>query len=326
MAIDLPPKLWTPAKPALVRLAEHWEARAHRDLAVVGVPRNLRRAVVAELKRVSACAPALEREAAHDLARFAGDPRLAMPLMGTFAAASARGLRKAGGAVAGGDAVTFDGTNDYISFGANPFSTTGGIANYSVVCWFKINGADATRFVFHWDSASQWLLMRESDNKVAWNLYTSASGSLWLASGTNNARDDEGWLCFMQGYTTTAGTKYAYLNDTQDGTTTATSTMWSNSGTSRLFSTTGGGNRFNGDVYYYWMAEEYLDFSVEANRRKFISAGGKAVWPGDTGAVPTGNQPRVFVGGPLATWHNNKGAGASTTLTGSLTLAGTTPA
>lgn len=37
-----------------------------------------------------------------------------------------------------------------------------------------------------------------------------------------------------------------------------------------------------------------LDFSIEANRRKFISAGGRAVWLGDR-APPAGKSPDVLI-------------------------------
>lgn len=78
-----------------------------------------------------------------------------------------------------------------------------------------------------------------------------------------------------------------------------------------------------------WAAQEYIDFSVEANRRKFISAGGKPVDLGATGATPTGNQPIIYLsaraGDSAADFLTNRGTGGDFTASGTLALAGTSP-
>ena len=62
-----------------------------------------------------------------------------------------------------------------------------------------------------------------------------------------------------------------------------------------------------------------IDFSVEANRRQFISAEGK---PANPAGWPAGGQVQLH--GALDDWHVNKGSGGGFTENGAL-LAGTGP-
>lgn len=48
-----------------------------------------------------------------------------------------------------------------------------------------------------------------------------------------------------------------------------------------------------GEVYF--AGGQYLDLSITANRRKFISASGAPVDLGATGATPTGSQPHIYM-------------------------------
>ncbi len=58
---------------------------------------------------------------------------------------------------------------------------------------------------------------------------------------------------------------------------------------------------------FYLNMTEYLDFSVEANRRKFISAAGLPQPLGLDGSTPTGNQPAMYFDDPVATLLANRG-------------------
>lgn len=81
-----------------------------------------------------------------------------------------------------------------------------------------------------------------------------------------------------------------------------------------------------GDAADIWIAPgQFIDFSVEANRRKFISANGKPVDLGADGSTPTGTAPAVFFSGNASGFAINKGTGGDFTLTGSLTNASTSP-
>ncbi len=76
---------------------------------------------------------------------------------------------------------------------------------------------------------------------------------------------------------------------------------------------------------FYLNPEEHIDFTVEANRRKFVSAGGKPVDMGADGSDPTGNVPLVFLSGATVSWHTNKGDGGGMTENGALTDCASSP-
>ncbi len=75
----------------------------------------------------------------------------------------------------------------------------------------------------------------------------------------------------------------------------------------------------------YFNSTEYLDLSVEANRRKFITAGKKPVFLGADGSRPTGTQPIVHLRGPAADFVTNLGSGGNFIVNGSLTKCSTRP-
>lgn len=112
MALDWtqPPALdWTPPAPGIIRVGDVWKLSLDESLLRAGFPRNVRRAVVAELERLAKWGPkAGFRGEIDDLSKWAGadvakvlrrelrdgQRYYAMPLLGTFAAASARGFRQ----------------------------------------------------------------------------------------------------------------------------------------------------------------------------------------------------------------------------------------
>ena len=75
---------------------------------------------------------------------------------------------------------------------------------------------------------------------------------------------------------------------------------------------------FEGEIADFWYDDSYVDLSVEANRRKFISGGGKPVGLGADGSGPTGAQPLIFFSGDATQWGTNKGRGGTFTQTGKL--------
>lgn len=88
----------------------------------------------------------------------------------------------------------------------------------------------------------------------------------------------------------------------------------------------GGGAKFACDAADLWIDfGAALDISVEANRRKFISATGKPVDLGATGNLPTGSQVEITHNAVVASWHTNVGSISGGTLTGTLATASTSP-
>lgn len=90
-------------------------------------------------------------------------------------------------------------------------------------------------------------------------------------------------------------------------------------------SDTEGGNLL-GDLADVWIAPgQFIDFSIEENRRKFIDANGKPVNLGSDGSTPTGSAPAVYFSGDAATFAVNRGNGGASTVAGTLTNATTSP-
>jgi len=79
----------------------------------------------------------------------------------------------------------------------------------------------------------------------------------------------------------------------------------------------------------YFAPAQYLDLSVVANRRKFISASGRPVYLGADGSRPTGTAPimyqRLADGAAASTFATNLGTGGDFTITGTLTTGSTSP-
>lgn len=69
---------------------------------------------------------------------------------------------------------------------------------------------------------------------------------------------------------------------------------------------------------FYFNPLEFLDFTLTANRRKFISATGGSVVLGADGSLPTGSAPLVYLDNLAATWTQNRGTGGNFTEFGDL--------
>jgi hypothetical protein len=62
------------------------------------------------------------------------------------------------------------------------------------------------------------------------------------------------------------------------------------------------------EFYDYWVDDSYIDLDVEANRRKFITAGNTPVNLGNNGQLVNGTSPQLYFGGLSSNWLSNKGA------------------
>ena len=63
--------LHLPPKPAILRMAEPWEVRAHADMERLRIPLGVRLAVIAELRRLQGSNKSIVEASARDLERFA---------------------------------------------------------------------------------------------------------------------------------------------------------------------------------------------------------------------------------------------------------------
>jgi hypothetical protein len=74
---------------------------------------------------------------------------------------------------------------------------------------------------------------------------------------------------------------------------------------------------------------QFLDFSVQSNRRKFRSSGGKPISLGADGSTPTGTKPLIYLHLDDAETANNfatnRAGNGNLTVTGALTTRATSP-
>ena len=137
----------------------------------------------------------------------------------------------------------------------------------------------------------------------------------------------DAWICFMCGGDMDNPTaKKMYFGDT-DVTTGADNVAGGMvyNGVPFFIGTDGFGNDYIGDMAdLRIMIGQYVDFSVEANRRLFIDASGKPVDPVTTTAT-LGGPGCVLFSGDATGFAVNQGTGGAFSLTGTLTNASTSP-
>lgn len=76
---------------------------------------------------------------------------------------------------------------------------------------------------------------------------------------------------------------------------------------------------------FYFAPGQFLDFTDEANRRKFSSVDNHPVSLGASGSLPTGTAPIIYFSGDAAGFATNLGTGGAFAVTGTLTNASTNP-
>jgi hypothetical protein len=80
-----------------------------------------------------------------------------------------------------------------------------------------------------------------------------------------------------------------------------------------------GTNKIDGLIAELWLSTTtFIDLTVTANRRKFVTADLRPVYLGVTGEIPTGSAPIMYMSGDSSTWFTNKGTGGGFTLHGEL--------
>lgn len=221
------------------------------------------------------------------------------------------------------NAVAFDGSNDYLLRGADLTGNSDG-TDGTLSCWVKINGANGTRFYIGNSEADRFNFYRDTTNKITLSWFSGAIFYHQIIS-SNDWTSASGWFHVLCSWNTSG--RQLYINDASDvgsssgagGTIDYTRTEWA------IGANDAAGNKLNGDLADFWLSvTTRYDLSVEANRRKFISAAGKPVNLGSDGSAP-GVTPIIFLSGATATWHTNKGSGGGFTENGALTDAASSP-
>lgn len=230
------------------------------------------------------------------------------------------------------NAVHFDGTNDYLTRGGE---LTGAVEsdNFLLSIWFNLTGGDGVEMDIFRSTGSDVNFSREAGNKLAITLRQVGIGTSWVARSDNDFTtiSNAGWNhILIAAQLDATPVAQIYLNDAVLAFTNVTGPV------DRPISFTGqtdwavgafptGVVKLNGDLAEVWVDAQFLDISVESNRRKFIDADGFPVDLGSDGSTPTGTAPIAFFSGSTDTWHTNDGSGGGYTENGALTDADTSP-
>jgi hypothetical protein len=236
------------------------------------------------------------------------------------------------------DAADFDGTNDYMTTGA---ALSGQAASKQGIfsCWFRMDNTGGDLLIGA-DLGADWEVFRARASStqiiVAGNNVTSADGFNIVANMTVNTAT---WYHLLASWDISASsTTHLYVNDVSEkdsATTPNLSTEYNlidnwTAGAYEQDVAFGGGNLWDGCLAeIYFAPGQYLDFSVEANRRKFISATGKPVSLGSSGSTPTGSTPLIYLhlddAESVSNFATNRAGTGNFSITGALATCASSP-
>lgn len=237
-----------------------------------------------------------------------------------------------GGGGFSADAADFDGTNDYMTLTGDFTGMVDGKQG-TVSFWVRIDGGDGVLQRFLRNGAANLAISRLAANTIQ-ILANNVTPAIILSIATAASHTTSAtWKHVLASWDlATAGARFIYVNDIADlAVTTFTNDTINYVPASNwgVGATTAGGDKLNGCLAEFFFHTTYLDISVEANRRKFISATGKPVNLGANGSTPLGVQPLVYQrmadGAAASTFATNLGSGGAWTITGALDTASTSP-
>ena len=227
------------------------------------------------------------------------------------------------------NAVDYDGTNDTLLRGSDLTGNADSkVGTFSA--WVRLDGSNASQLRITATVGNTFIVRRLSDNTFGIQLENPAGTPILTLVSSTTYTSGATWLHITSAWDLSVPVAHLFISDADDeagGSTETDDTIdytasdWaigSNGG--------GGGQRWDGCMSeVYINTAEFLDISVEANRRKFIDASGKAVSLGSDGSLPTGTAPIVYLNGDSTNFEINQGDGGDFSVTGALDDCSTSP-
>ncbi|HQS59719.1 MAG: hypothetical protein B7Y56_02975 [Gallionellales bacterium 35-53-114] len=231
------------------------------------------------------------------------------------------------------DAADFDGTNDYMLRGAG---LTGAVDSKTGIfsAWVRLDGGDGASLTIlrSTNAINAFLVLRRTDNFFAIGGDNAAGTEILLLKTSNAYTASSTWLHLLASWDLASAAGHLYINDASDisSPTLTNDTIDYTLANWGVGAVPGGTFLMNGCIAeMYFAPGQYLDFSVESNRRKFITAAGKPAYLGADGSIPTGTAPIMYHhldnGEVVANFATNRGAGGNFAITGTLDAASTSP-
>ena len=219
--------------------------------------------------------------------------------------------------------VLLDGSSDYYVRNAdldgNADSKTG-IASF----WSRFDGGDGTILMVLNTDGADIQIQRETNNRILFFLRDALNVvALQMVSTAGGLAASALWRHVLASWDVAAGVAHLYVDDSEDKTVVIlvdlvidyTQTAWG------IGASAGGAALFDGALAeFYFAPNQFLDFSVEANRRKFITAEGTPANLGADGSLPTGTAPLIYCAGGKDAFPANYGTGGSFAIGGGAPL------
>lgn len=227
--------------------------------------------------------------------------------------------------------VNFSGA-DYLLRGApltSPVDSKLGIIEF----FWRIDGSDTARQTIFANASGRVVVQRRTDGTVRITL-KNAAGSSYSADTFATFTAGAAWHHFLYAIDTNSfGTTPVklYVDDVAtalnvvDAMGSAILVDWTDTNWS-VGALPDGTDKLTGDLaHLYVNSDEWLDITVEANRRKFLDEDGFPVYLGPNGTGPTTGVPVVNLTAGPAFFPTNRGYGGDFTVTGALTAPATIP-
>ena len=228
------------------------------------------------------------------------------------------------------NAVTFDGSNDFLTRGADLTGVSNGKKGI-ISFFFQFQGGNGSQQYIISGADNDWNITKGTDNKFSISL-GDPGGTTKIAFKSSSAYTaDTNWHHFLASWDANDPTdsSFLYIDDADDRATvtTAVDAALGYSGDEHIIGAeSGGSNSLNAEIAdFYVNMVTNLDLSTESNRRKFIDDEDKPVDLGDDCSEPTGSQSIICFTNATATWHTNVGSGGGFTENGALTDAADSP-
>lgn len=225
--------------------------------------------------------------------------------------------------------ITFNGSS-YLTRG----SSIGADGKKGIISvWFKMQGSDATNGMIIETLDPFFQIIRLNTNKIRITGQNAATTNILQLFSNTSFTVGMGWAHLLASWDLNTPAGWLYITDADDLASSPTLTNDTINYSTNPVVNWGVGARADGTILItadiadlYMNIAESLDLSVEANRRKFISATNAPVDLGADGSTPTGTAPAIFFHGTLASWQTNDGSGGGFSVTaGSLSAASSNP-
>jgi hypothetical protein len=218
--------------------------------------------------------------------------------------------------------VHFNGST-YLARGGALTGVSGGTV-FSGSLWLRLAAEGTFARVFN-AASDRFSLLYFDDAPSDYALFGVNSSSVEILRLLIDGIDDTNWPHLLWSLDLAdSGSRHFYLDDASTGTWATYIDDAIDFATSDLGlgSDAAGNNEWNGDMADVWLrfGGSVIDFSLEANRRLFITAEGKPANP--TGWISGG---QVQLQGSLDSWPTNKGSGGGFTIAAGALGAGTGP-